>query len=129
MDGFRCDASKRATVNVKLESRVVIAWSNMRPEIRFILVWLGVFALAYCLRIFIFLEHGLLTEIGDKVLHHDVTGRWGISADDVTAFLVGLAIIFVFVVEEFGRKLPRWATSAALILFLLSTVFFPLELC
>ena len=90
---------------MKPESRAVLAWSNMRPEIRFVLVWLGVFALAYCLRIFIFLEHGLLTEIGDKVLHHDVTGRWEVSADDVTAFLVGLAIMFV--VEEFSRKLPR----------------------
>jgi hypothetical protein len=99
----------------------------MRPEIRFVLVWLGVFALAYCLRIFIFLEHGLLTEIGDKVLRHDVTGRREVSADDFTAFLLGLTIMIV--VEEFGRKLPRWATSAALILFLLSTIFFPLELC
>jgi hypothetical protein len=30
---------------MKPESRVVLAWPNMRPEIRFVLVWLGVFAL------------------------------------------------------------------------------------
>lgn len=114
-------------MNMKPESRVVLAWSNMRPEVRFVLVWLGVFALAYCLRIFIFLEHGVLAEIRAQVNHYEIYGRWEVSADDFTAFLLGLAIMIV--VEEFGRKLPRWATSAALILFLLSTVFFPLELC
>jgi hypothetical protein len=87
----------------------------------------GGVCLACCLRIFICSEHGLLTEIGDKVLHHDATGRREVSADDFTAFLAGLAIMFV--VEEFARKLPKWATSVALILFLLSTVFVPLELC
>jgi hypothetical protein len=83
------------------------------------------FLLAGLIRVFIFLEHGLLRELQDRALIGWDIGRTSLTFDTIFAYVLVVAILIG--IEELARRLPSWTTSLALVLFLLSSMIVPMQ--